>query len=222
MMDLLMGKQRDVAEDEKKAEMQFWDPKMDKMWLAGLSPHNLFVNTKSNLGHSDLEQDDKCKAVYDALPQEEKDKYGYEYDLMVFLQDMVKQCDLVIAKNKARIDRTIDLTPEEVEKVAAIKEKIQLLGKEMEELGENGQVDAAHALVIKIDELMKEKQTVELGLSRPGLVQTTEKKVMFVCEVSGNFMCSTDNDVRLKNHYDGKQYKGWKLVRYYSLPFSLR
>ena len=34
-----------------------------------------------------------------------------------------------------------------------------------------------------------------------------------VAQVSGNFMCNTDNETRLKNHYSGKMYRGWKMVR---------
>ena len=36
---------------------------------------------------------------------------------------------------------------------------------------------------------------------------------MIVCEVSGNFMNSTDNGERLRCHFEGKQYQGWKLIR---------
>ena len=37
----------------------------------------LFTNTKSNLGPYDKIIDDKMKAEFQALPQEEKDKYGF-------------------------------------------------------------------------------------------------------------------------------------------------
>ena len=36
---------------------------------------------------------------------------------------------------------------------------------------------------------------------------------MIVCDVSGNFMNSTDNGERLRCHFEGKQYQGWKLIR---------
>jgi len=47
--------------------------------------------------------DDDCKATYEALPQLEKDKYGYEYDLMVLLERLVQQCDSRVKKHTDRI-----------------------------------------------------------------------------------------------------------------------
>jgi hypothetical protein len=43
--------------------------------------------------------------------------------------------------------------------------------------------------------------------------EATGKKHMIVCEVSGNFMNSTDNGDRLRCHFEGKQYQGWKQIR---------
>ena len=41
------------------------------------------VCARQDLGHYDKICDDDCQTQFAALPQEEKDKYGYEYDLMV-------------------------------------------------------------------------------------------------------------------------------------------
>lgn len=38
-------------------------------------------------------------------------------------------------------------------------------------------------------------------------------KATTVCEISGNFMSTRDNDERMRAHFEGKQYLGWKAVR---------
>merc|ERR1712139_408604 len=38
-------------------------------------------------------------------------------------------------------------------------------------------------------------------------------RIMFVCEVCGVFINSTDNEARRAYHYNGKQYLGWKAIR---------
>eukprot|EP00462_Mataza_sp_D1_P013216 CAMPEP_0175161822 /NCGR_PEP_ID=MMETSP0087-20121206/24817_1 /TAXON_ID=136419 /ORGANISM="Unknown Unknown, Strain D1" /LENGTH=395 /DNA_ID=CAMNT_0016450277 /DNA_START=34 /DNA_END=1221 /DNA_ORIENTATION=+ len=216
LMDQLMGKQRDLAADDKsRHKRHFWDSDIDKFYLCGLNPHTLFFNTRVDLGPSGKEEDEECKAEWDALSQDEKDKYGYEHDLMTKLQELVRSCDSTIEKNKARVAKEVQLSPEDMEKLAKVKKQITELTSKMEELGDMGQVDDAQALIIEIDGLMKEKQTIEMGLDKPGMLKSTEtkQKTMYVCEVSGNFMCSTDNGTRLKNHYEGKLYKGWKACR---------
>lgn len=42
---------------------------------------------------------------------------------------------------------------------------------------------------------------------------TTPLRIMFVCEICGVFINSTDNEARMADHYNGKQYLGWKAVR---------
>lgn len=51
MLDELMGKQRNVVVDEtKRTKLEYNDPDVCKHALAGLCPHSLFKNTRSDLG----------------------------------------------------------------------------------------------------------------------------------------------------------------------------
>lgn len=88
-----------------------------KYYLCGLSPHYLFKNTKSagdvyrHLGDYDKVCDDECKRQWEELPQEEKDKYGYEYELKVLLEKLVRDCDRRIEKGKERIRKESEPWP---------------------------------------------------------------------------------------------------------------
>ena len=62
--------------------VKFDDDDVDKYWLCGLSPHTVLKHTKGDLGLWEKITDDGAKEIWDALPQEKKDEYGYEYELM--------------------------------------------------------------------------------------------------------------------------------------------
>ena len=55
--------------------------------------------------------DDKCKAEWEALSQEEKDQYGYEHDLKVLLGKLVADCDHRISKAEEKANMENAPTP---------------------------------------------------------------------------------------------------------------
>lgn len=98
-MDEMMGKTRDVPLDErdKGGGPSFADEGVDKFFLCGCSPYELLKGTKSET-MPQLERDgflkersEAMKGQWDALSQEEKDKYGYERETMEFLQILVDE-----------------------------------------------------------------------------------------------------------------------------------
>ena len=56
-----------------------------------------------------------------------------------------------------------------------------------------------------MDALKSERIAIEKKLPRP-LIPNDQKKLV-LCEVSGNFLSSTDSAERLRAHFEGKQYK---------------
>merc|ERR1712039_357445 len=117
----LMGKTRN-EDGEKNTGRNFWDKDVDKFYLAGFSPFDEFRNTKSanwvidsykaafpsrpKLQHLEWEQWSRnvdLKAQYDALSQKEREEYGYEYDLMLLLEEMIQKCDHRIRTQKEDI-----------------------------------------------------------------------------------------------------------------------
>jgi len=78
-----VGKERNVpVEARVNRVVKFDDDDVDKYWLCGLSPHTVLKHTKGDLGLWEKITDDGAKEIWDALPQEKKDEYGYEYELM--------------------------------------------------------------------------------------------------------------------------------------------
>ena len=112
------------------------------------------------------------------------------------------------------------LTDKEYERMGEVADLIALAegGAEVEgsamALGLAGKVDEARQLLDHCMSLKREVAALEAkALAAAQQARGGYGKSMLVCEVSGNFMNSTDNGDRLKCHFEGKQYQGWKLIR---------
>ena len=97
-MDELMGKGRNVPLDERdNSRPAFSDEDIDKYYLCGCSPYELLRGTKSET-MPQFERDgflrqksEGLRMEWEALPQEEKDRYGYERQLRDFLEVLVEE-----------------------------------------------------------------------------------------------------------------------------------
>lgn len=199
LLDMLMGKTRNVPDSEKKniQETHFSDRNVCKNFICGLCPHILFGATKSDIGKCPYEICDNAEAVrlkaqFDALEQSEKDKYGYEHDLVLQLEDLVKGCDQRIQKNKRRAEKEMAISEENLVTIAKIEAEIRQLTEKCETAAENGDIDLSIEFNQRIDTLKEEIEKI----TNPNVKHTT------VCEISGNFMSTRDNDERMRAHFE--------------------
>jgi len=207
LLDQLMGQERNLKASEKtNKRRRFSDREVDKMYLCGCSAYELFKNTKSDLGENPKIPDDACKAEWEKLSQEEKDSYGYEYDTMKFLEGLVQQADRKIWKNKRRcVEDDEEMFKTQAGKISEIEESFPQMLEQIELFGSQGDVDRALQIMTAMN-VSKE--------SRKALLKIPDhQKKLIVCPVSGNLISSADNDERLRCHFEGKQYRGWKQVR---------
>ena len=207
LLDQLMGQERNVEVEKRKGlRRRFSDDDIDKFYLCGCSPYELFKNTKSDLGENPKVIDEGCKAEWDALSQEEKDKYGYEYDTWQFLEKLVVDVDRKIWKNRQRTgDPGIDAYRDDAHRVLDIDDSILEMLHQVEQYASQGEIERAMQLQTQIN--------VNFQLRSDLLKVPESQKKLLVCPVSGNLVSSADNDDRLRCHFVGKQYKGWKRIR---------
>ena len=234
LLDELMGKDRNVPLSERKVkELRFTDSIVCKYELAGLCPFTLFKNTKSDLGkhclsppirftawtnvtgqcqyelHSENLDWSKVGPQWDALPDREKMRYGYERELFRYLDTLVKEMDRKIARSKERAEKESaprELKPEEHVQLESIQEKIKEALDKAEQMGDVGDVDQSIVFSQQADALKKQYDEMYKTF-------TTPERTMTVCEVCGVFINSTDNEQRRRDHLNGKQYQGWKSIR---------
>jgi len=203
MLDGLMGSDRNMTGEEKEKNKRTFDSKdVDKTFLCGCSPWVLLGDTKSSTmlrDGWDLVQDNFLKREWDELPQEEKDKYGFEYDTMKILENLVGQMDRRIAANKARLDEGNELPPEILKQKKELDDGIAELQRRAEELGEQGDVDAASQHISDAAQMTEQRdELVERNISG---------RRQYVCETTAMVV---DDLNRLA---EGKLYGSWKTIR---------
>ncbi|KAG6546181.1 hypothetical protein Mapa_012216 [Marchantia paleacea] len=213
LLDELMGKDRDLPLDQqKKKKLRFDDPEVCHFHLVSFCPHDLFPNTKSDLGACEKIHDDALRAEFiksNRVSQYEAEFLGYLERLIADLERKIKRCH-------ERLDKEMPLTEHaraNSDRISAIAMEVQVLLKQAEREGEDGLVDQAQATMNKVDLLNKEKdQLVRAVMPEFGNILEKEKR-MQVCEVCGAMQASTDTEKRLASHLEGKQHLGYFRIR---------
>jgi RNA-binding protein Luc7-like 2 len=217
-LDSLMGQHRDVPLDQRDKivrKRHFSDHTVCKYYLCGFCPYDEFRKTKNDLGSCPKQHDDGCVAEWDNISDRDKERYGYERDLMRRLDRMRKDLEKQIEVNKAQIERSAALreklekeayTPEEQRSLDAMARDIESMLVQAQILGEQGDVDAAEGLVERAEGLREQRHAIKKAVegriganSIAGVVQT-------VCPVSG-LIVKGDGE---GDHKSGRNYTAWK------------
>lgn len=103
LLEQLMG-----ASSTQAAQVSLSDPKVCRSFVAGTCPHDLFTNTKQDIGPCPLIHSEALKTEYDGLTDREKHKYGFEYDYMRDVQKYVDECNRRIESAQRRLEKTPD------------------------------------------------------------------------------------------------------------------
>lgn len=165
MLDGLMGTDRDMTDVEKEKNRRTFDsPEVDVTYLCGCSPWHLLSETSSEKmlprGGWNKVHDDFLRRQWLELSQEEKDKYGFEYETMKVLEDLVVQIDRRIYLNKKKIEDECGLPPEQQQKVDEIDTAIKQLQEKADELGEQGDVDSSISCINEAASLKETKDQI--------------------------------------------------------------
>lgn len=82
----------------------FSDEDVCKYHICGFCPHEEFDKTRTDFGACPLVHDDRSKGQWEALSDEERDKYPYERDLKKWLDKMVDDLGKKVKRNQERLD----------------------------------------------------------------------------------------------------------------------
>ncbi|XP_075231096.1 luc7-like protein 3 [Lycorma delicatula] len=226
LLDELMGRNRNVAPTEKTKEVNWEDPEYCKFYMVKFCPHDLFVNTRADLGACSKVHDDEAKALFEKSNSYKKQ--SYEDDFIRFSQSMLNEVERKIAKGKQRLaligksEPQSALTPAQtqrnMEQIALLSEKINSLVCEAEQMGIQGNVEQAQGLMKLCDQLKEERESLRKQNDNSHWSQTAElaaaqEKQMEVCEVCGAFLIVGDAQSRIDDHLMGKQHVGYARLR---------
>ena len=85
-----------------------YDPAVCPLYCAwGTDLHELFTNTKSDIGPNPRTCDDDAREEYLSLPSHEQERLGFEYMLYDRLRDLVRGCDRIVNRNKDKLRQEV-------------------------------------------------------------------------------------------------------------------
>ncbi|RLN73931.1 hypothetical protein BBJ28_00004463 [Nothophytophthora sp. Chile5] len=184
LLDTLMGRNRDGDRPEEDIS-DFRHPRVCKPWLCGLCPHDLFQNTKMNLGVCESLHLPEMRAAYERHVSATGSDLGYEQQLVRELTVLVADVEKKIARGQKRLDEVVMEDEEEQEgeddalldaadakRVLELTAGIQEAMGQVKEAGNEGEVERSIELMQKIEELKR----VKAELLGPGDGGAAEKK----------------------------------------------
>lgn len=210
----------------QQIQVSMWDAQCCKAYVAGTCTHDLFTNTKMDLGacpktHSQkvkAEFEEEVKRATDADDQERlrqlnRIRAEYESEIIQF----VEECDRRIRAAQRRLEKT----PEENNKTTALMREIgeietalQGVMTDVEQLGSEGKVDESMAQLAKAEALKSEKSDKERELQQ--LIENqgaSGHQKLRVCDICGAYLSILDSDRRLADHFGGKMHLGYHQLR---------
>ncbi|VDM02088.1 unnamed protein product [Schistocephalus solidus] len=213
LLDELMGKNRNACGPESMKTPHWSDEDMCKSFLCGFCPHDLFVNTKTDLGPCDKTHDERMVEMYKKSSR--YGKMGYEEEFYRYLCYLLEDVDKRIRRGHDRLNVSKAVNPtdpdaaaEKKEKIESITRRINDLVEQAEKLGTEGKVDQAQGVLKLCEQLKFERSQLE-GDVRPGVGQ------LEVCEICGAFRIKDDAPQRVEEHLSGKMHLGYAKIRDY-------
>ena len=100
-LDDLMGRDRDLAPEDQR-EAHWLDSDQCKYFLCGFCPHELFTNTKVDLGPCNLRHDSDLRMAYRS--SFDFKRKGMEWEFLEYLESLQRDCDKRIRKSEARVN----------------------------------------------------------------------------------------------------------------------
>ncbi|XP_014257147.1 luc7-like protein 3 [Cimex lectularius] len=226
LLDELMGRYRNLAPTEKTKELNWEDPEFCKYYMVKFCPHDLFVNTRADLGSCPKVHDDEVKALFEKANSYKKQ--AYEDEFIRFAQSMLNEVERKIQKGRQRLalmnknehPSTISVaqTQRNDDQIKLLTEKINSLVSQAEAAGIEGNVEQAQGLMKLCDQLKEERESLQKQNDSSAWSQTAElaaaqEKQMEVCEVCGAFLIVGDAQSRIDDHLMGKQHVGYARLR---------
>lgn len=231
MLDELMGRNRNLAPDDAANKETKWsDNDVCRYYLVLFCPHDLFTNTKADMGPCGKIHDDDLKKKF----QDDNESYKkgqYLDEFLRFCQKSLADLQSRIKKAKERLILTQQAEEAKLnaggqgvsggqnrevdEKIILLSEKISALVAEAEQAGCRGDVEEAQGLMKLCDQLRDERDALRrtVAVNNYGNDYGTIQKAMEVCDICGAFLIVGDAQQRIDDHLLGKQHVGYARLR---------
>ncbi|OEH75228.1 hypothetical protein cyc_07194 [Cyclospora cayetanensis] len=208
-----MGRDRNEYGANAKKGTSFKGETICKFFLLDFCPHDLFPNTRVDLGPCDREHRADLKVAFETDPEREFYQALFETEFARYLQRLVDQMENRIKRVQQRIDannQPVELSKENEERVNSMNAEISELLKQQDEAGSKGDIDAAEKLNEKVAFLQREVSR----LKNPNAdIATIRESQLRVCATCGAMQSTGDAMCRFESHVSGKQHRGCERIR---------
>lgn len=103
-----MGEQAMSGMGTRAPQLSITEPKVCRSYLVGTCPHDLFTNTKQDIGPRPKHHVEGLKVEYDAASEAQKEKWGFKFDYLRDMQKYVDECNRRIDQAQRRLEKTPD------------------------------------------------------------------------------------------------------------------
>eukprot|EP00928_Gymnodinium_smaydae_P084088 TRINITY_DN67342_c0_g1_i1.p1 TRINITY_DN67342_c0_g1~~TRINITY_DN67342_c0_g1_i1.p1 ORF type:complete len:302 (-),score=48.45 TRINITY_DN67342_c0_g1_i1:33-938(-) len=228
LLDSLMGQSRDqdFNEQQKNKGKNFMKDNVCKHYLLGFCPLQELGSSKMmmkrNIRDCGKIHSDALRKEFEDHPDHDKIAVDYERALLPCLEQLVREADSWVSRERSNVQRTELATPEKqtVNNMSPdIKEQHEQLTKDMnklmsaaEEIAEKGDVDGSKFKVMLAQEIKSKIQELE---EKYIVTYTITHKGEQVCEVCGTRTeaASTQNQQRYQAHFTGKVHLAYVKIR---------
>nr|DBA27461.1 TPA: hypothetical protein GDO54_007950 [Pyxicephalus adspersus] len=218
LLDELMGRDRNLAPNEKRSNVRWDDENVCKYYLCEFCPAELFTNTRSDLGPCEKIHDENLRKQYEKSSRYMK--VGYEREFLRYLQSLLAEVERRIRRGHARLalsqnqqaSGSVGPAGKNEEKAEVLTNKIEGLLQQIEELGSEGKVEEAQGMMKLVEQLKEERELLKSTTSTIESFAAQEKQ-MEVCEVCGAFLIVGDAQSRVDDHLMGKQHMGYAKIK---------
>ena len=216
LLDELMGKNRNVAPGARINADRYDDEDVCKYMLCGLCPHDLFVNTRADLGPCNKIHDEELRKQYEKSSR--YGRLGYEDDYERYLRSLLNDVERKIKRGNERLRLTQNdsaaqqaAIQQKQDKVDSLKEQINSMLSEAERLGEECKIEESQEVLTECEKLKAECKYLENQIEMA--LNNADQKQMQVCDVCGSFLIVNDAQSRVEEHISGKQHQGFAKLR---------
>lgn len=105
LLDMLMGKDRNLTASQKSAhQLHYTDSTICKYYTVDYCPHELFTNTKADIGICENVHDNVCKQQFHN-ESNQSIKLTYYQSFYSYISTIVHDCNKLVDRNKSRAER---------------------------------------------------------------------------------------------------------------------
>ncbi|KAH9363492.1 hypothetical protein HPB48_005975 [Haemaphysalis longicornis] len=214
-LDELMG----TGWDGAKNTIHYSDPKVCRCFLLGLCPHEALAGTKMAMGSCSKIHNYALKADFENSSKTCRSNQHrfYELTVLTYLQKVIRSCEILDRAKKGRLTRcqSAAWNGRISDKEAEMKAYGDLVDKkliEAEELGSQGKVTEALAVIKEVERLKRRRSRIERYLDRKPNEPAKEQK-QNICEECQLCIGLDDNEQRVANHSSGRLHNSILAIR---------